>query len=147
MSIVSQANTHRELDRIAETVHDQRFWVEHITYDQAHKILRIPFEKEDRCSLRGHWYQLLFHRWSVPVYEYVLEIRCASSYTIEDEAQISRYTINRVFYDLETSQVRLRACEDCAIIVDVTDLHIVIIDAHRALGARRVWTILGCEIS
>ncbi len=147
MNVVAEVRDEGELGRIVGFIHDQRFEIERLTYAPELRTLRLPFEKEDRGNLGARGYQLLFHRWLLPIHEHILEIRNTKSYSTNDSAQIRSYTFNVMQYDAKKREIRILACEDLQVAVEVADLDVAILATGKNLGVRRCWTILGCEIS
>ena len=144
---VLTAGSQAELGRIVDFIHDQRFEIERLNYLPSRKTVRISFDKEDRTQLTGRWYQLLYHRWSVPVVEYILEVKCVLAYSMRDPAQIAEYTFNTISYDPSKRQILIQTCEDLQVTFDVEGVAVAIVPTGKKRGSRSVVTVLGCEIS
>lgn len=144
---VVTAQEQEQLDKVDDFVHDQHFDVGNVRFDPTFGSVSVPFEKENRDSMSGRWYEFFFQRWSVPIFEHIVQIGHASSYCVEDPEQISSYTFDRIEYDPNEGQVRIVGCPGLRIVVEVAKLNVSILSTGKTLGIRKILTVLGCEIS
>ncbi|MEE9297180.1 MAG: hypothetical protein V3W34_19750 [Phycisphaerae bacterium] len=136
-----------QLDKVDGFLHDQRFNIDNLRFDRNSSSVSLPFEKEDRDSVSGRWYQFFFQRWTVPIFEHVVQIAHAISCDVEDPEQISSYTFEQVQYDPRERLVRILGCPHLRIVVEVPRLNISVLSTGKPLGVRKILTVLGCEIS
>lgn len=145
--VIADARSEKNLEQIDCFLHDQRFDIDKLRYERAAGMVALPFEKEDRRGLSGRWYSLLFHKWTVPIHEHVLELQNVKSYTLEDRAQVGRYTFTSLEYDPVHGNIRIVGSPDLQIVVEVSELALAVVSTGKSLGVRSFLTILGCEIS
>jgi len=136
-----------ELGRIREHIHDRYFELNRLSYNDKKKILRIPFESEQRTLLKPKWYHLFFARWRVPVFEYILEIEHVLSYIINDHSKIETYTFNEFRLNQSSNELTITACENLEIVINVIRMQALVIPTNKCLGTRTFYTMLGCEVS
>jgi hypothetical protein len=147
MEVVVEVTEEQNLRAVVEVLHDQRFELESLAYAPEEATLRLAFEKEERAQVSQRWYQLLYSRWSVPLVEYIVEVRRVLSLEVTDHARIGSYTFNTLQYDASARELRIVACESLEIEIAVEGLDIAIQTTGIRVGDREIVTVFGCEIS
>jgi hypothetical protein len=147
MMPLSRITKREQIENVNQHIHDQYFSLSELSYEPTTRMLRIPFEAEDRSQAMGPWYQYFCKRWRFKVFKHVLEIQHVESHRIDDSANISSYTFDAINLTVNGRTLTISACEDLQIILEIDKLDIAIFRTNEYLGIRSVLAIFGCELS
>lgn len=113
-----------EAIEIVDKIHDCRFELDEIKYDQYKKILSIQFEMEiyDNATIEKKF--LFFKKIITPVNKCFLKINHVKQYEIRDNAQIGRYDFNEVKIDEFRGTVLITSGFPLEIEIDVEKVNI-----------------------
>ena len=145
--MVLEATSSSDIRRIVQIVHDNPLCLSKLKWLPAESVLCLFFGKPACGSGPLRWYQLLWSRWDIPLEEWSLEVCEASSYAIDDPAEIECYTFEDIRYNKSDKMVSIITCEGLRIDVHVDALHLRVQPTGRGFGTRRVWYVAGAEIA
>ncbi len=146
------------LDEVSGEIHDWFFDVEDIAFDRQAAALTIPFRRwsYEEARLVGEdppvrgWRKIFgtttAKSWEAPWYRWVLRIRSADSYRLQDDAQIGCADFNEISYDPARSTLIVRGNIPVTIEVRVRAIAVEVEQTDELLGIARYRT-RGCSDS
>ena len=113
------------LDRISCLIHDQRFPLSEVRFDETAKTVELPtqfLDDERRRVRQRRWCDIVF----VPERRVVLRFANVKALSIEDPDRIEIYMLNELRYDYESSRLIIETCMNCVLFltIDPADLNI-----------------------
>lgn len=140
MGVKIRITQESELDLANEVIHDYRFDLDEVTFDENTCVLEIRFL---RPSIEGRqeWPRWrLFWRVEVPYLESFLRINHVSGWALEDTEHIGSYDFNEICFDEAASRVWLKTGVPLRLHADVTTLDIIVIVTDKVVKLeKRTW--------
>lgn len=140
---VIQANNIGALSQVTAAVHDQSFNPEWIHHEPSEGLVTVLFlyDAIDQQQLiaRGAFWR----KFSIPLLRGELRFQGVVDCSIDDRSGIGMYTMNRVRYDPERSQMILTTCEDLQIRLNVNEIHVACRISGDVVGYQHVYRLLG----
>ncbi len=140
---IIHASTSEELERISGEIHDELFNVDWVKHDVENRVVEVPFVYELGTRRKLARKGIIRRQWRIPLRKGILRFRDVGSACIHDRSKIGFYTLDRLNYEAERSQLVLTTCEDSCITMEVSSLDVELQLLDEDAGEREVSYILG----
>ena len=126
---------------IVDLIHDCYFDLGKIVYEDEKQILKISIEKKDYGSREVQKKILLLKKYSLPIYEDVLEINNVEKYYIKDTEQIEHYDINNIEYFSKERIIKIKTNIPLLFEIKVSSLKLKLLTNVRLVEKKNFWSI------
>ncbi len=128
VQVTIRATSPNELELIASYLHDRRFDLEEVTFDDARGELHVPFLKGQGRRTYGRIRRRLTGRpEAAPEVPGKLTVGRVVNYSIDDRAGIQCFDFDWIFYDEQIRRLLIRSHFPLEILITVEDLDVSLI--------------------
>jgi hypothetical protein len=125
----------KDLELLDGLIHDQDYDTEKFEFDEALRVLKMPFERETEPiePIIRHFYYSTFR---IPVIKCVTSVNNVRSYKIIDRENRRDDMFNEVLYDQKTNKLTFKPCINIRIEAVIDKLEIEFEDVGTIIGER-----------